>query len=287
LLDGLDEVAVEHRAQCVETLNGYLNEWPNHPLAICARLREYEETRARLSLRAAVRIEPLEMGRAQEVIAGPEYAGVRTVCDREGAFREMLTVPFLLNLIRTAYKGQTAEQLTLPAAGNLETARRDNLFECYIERRLGEADVNSAKRKPPFYRRKVRRWLSWLADSMQRRDQSIFYLESLQGSWLPTPVQRSTFVIVGSLAFGALIGGFGGSVVESSYAFTSNYVPEGVSLSMSLIGSFIFLYGAIAQLGRRPLACEWGQRASSLRALVINAAITFATFLAFGLIYIP
>ena len=43
LLDGLDEVAPEHRAACVEAINAFRRQHPLVPLAVCSRAAEYEE----------------------------------------------------------------------------------------------------------------------------------------------------------------------------------------------------------------------------------------------------
>src|SRR5581483_593252 len=43
------------------------------------------------------------------------------------------------------------------------------------------------RRGPALYTpEQTRRWLCWLARNMRQRDQTVFYVERLQPSWLPT-----------------------------------------------------------------------------------------------------
>jgi hypothetical protein len=287
LLDGLDEVAAEHRAACVESINAHLETWPTLSIAVCSRVRDYEAIGVRLKLRVAVRLEALDLARVQKLIAAPEYAGVRAVAAREEAFREMLTMPFLLNLIRVAYRGESAERLTLAPGEDPAKARRDDLFETYIEARLNEADANSGSRKPRFYRRFVRRWLSWLAASMQRRGESIFYLEALQGSWLPTPVQRMAFAIAGSLVFGAVIGSIAGFAAVFVWGLRDGLQLGSLimgTVRVGVLGALVFVHGAIGRMTAQPLLADWGSEpVSCIRPLVACGGIVFATFLILGL----
>jgi hypothetical protein len=42
LLDGLDEVGVEHRRACVEAINDFRRNNPSVPIAVCSRIADYE-----------------------------------------------------------------------------------------------------------------------------------------------------------------------------------------------------------------------------------------------------
>ena len=59
LLDGLDEVALEHRSACVEAINAFRKAHGLVPLAVCSRAADYEALIARLRLTGAVTIQPL------------------------------------------------------------------------------------------------------------------------------------------------------------------------------------------------------------------------------------
>ncbi|MEA3211559.1 MAG: hypothetical protein QOE70_4616 [Chthoniobacter sp.] len=282
LLDGLDEVAAEHRAACVERINAHLDTWPTLAIAVCSRLRDYEEIGARLKLRAAVRLEALDPARAQELIAGQEYEGVRAVAEEEPALHDMLTVPFLLSLIRVAYRGRTREYLALSLTDEPIKARREDLFQAYLEARMDEADANTARGKLPFYRRQVLNWLSWLAANMQQRAESILYIENLQSSWLRTPFQRMAFAIISSAAFGAMIGGIGGCELAAAWALEDAVIVS--SIIFGVIGALVFVHGALGRMTVRPLLADWRPDAKSvLRPLFACSVIAFGTVFALGM----
>jgi hypothetical protein len=50
LLDGLDEVAPEHRAACVEAINTFRHQHGLVPLAVCSRATDYEALPVRVEL---------------------------------------------------------------------------------------------------------------------------------------------------------------------------------------------------------------------------------------------
>jgi hypothetical protein len=54
LLDGLDEVAPEHRAACVEAVNTFRQDHGLLPLVVCSRMTDYEAIGARLRLQGAI-----------------------------------------------------------------------------------------------------------------------------------------------------------------------------------------------------------------------------------------
>ena len=59
LLDGLDEVAPEHRAACVEAINTFRQDHGLLPLVVCCRVADYEALGTRLRLQGAMVVQPL------------------------------------------------------------------------------------------------------------------------------------------------------------------------------------------------------------------------------------
>src|SRR6266545_1890540 len=50
VLDGLDEVAQEHRADCVQAIKKFWEQYRDVPLVVCSRLTEYEQLSERIKL---------------------------------------------------------------------------------------------------------------------------------------------------------------------------------------------------------------------------------------------
>jgi eukaryotic-like serine/threonine-protein kinase len=79
LLDGLDEVAKEHRAACIEVINTFRQQHGLVPLAVCSRVADYEALTVRLRLPGAIVVQPLTRGQIDHYLeqAGEPLTGVR------------------------------------------------------------------------------------------------------------------------------------------------------------------------------------------------------------------
>ncbi|SDW15253.1 NACHT domain-containing protein [Saccharopolyspora shandongensis] len=130
LLDGLDEVASEHREECVRELNSLPQKVFVPQIAVCSRLGEYDRLPERLSLHGAVRIQPLTRDRLAEYFEGTGrgLGGVRSMLTSDPELWELLDSPLMLNIMALAVQGTNGEQLR---AEDTTTARRE-LFDAYV-----------------------------------------------------------------------------------------------------------------------------------------------------------
>jgi GTPase SAR1 family protein len=214
LLDGLDEVAAEHRAGCTEAINAYRLEHGLVPMAVCSRTQEFEALGVRLRLLGAVAIEPLTCGRVDAYLegAGTALAEVREALAEDETLYDLLDTPLMLSVATLAYKGKSAAGLQ--AAGTIEE-QRDRLFAAYVET-MHERRGMEAR----YTRAQTERWLAWLAGQMHAHEQSVFLLERMQPDWLsrqrdwrlviwgPATIGMVVVVLVGGLGsrlFGGLI----------------------------------------------------------------------------------
>jgi eukaryotic-like serine/threonine-protein kinase len=111
LLDGLDEVPEARQEACVAAINAFRGEHGGVPLVVCARSRQYQELAARLVLKGAVAVQPLDRGQVRGwlAVAGPPLAGLRTALrDRDHWLWELLDSPLLLSIAALTYTGQPA-----------------------------------------------------------------------------------------------------------------------------------------------------------------------------------
>jgi hypothetical protein len=221
LLDGLDEVATEHRQECVEVINAFRAEHGLLQMAVCSRTEEYEQLLSRqqqLRLLGAIAIQPLTRQQVTKYLqqAGEPLAGVRTALRDDETLWELLATPLLLSIVALAYKGKPAAAVR--ALGTLPE-RRAHLFATYTEAMF--------ERRTPvaLYPREQTLWrLAWLARTMQRFDQSVFHLELMQPDWLPSPQQQRivTQGVAGAVGLTAglvtgLVTGLGAWAAEGVY----------------------------------------------------------------------
>lgn len=201
LLDGLDEVAASAREACIETINTYQSE---HliPLVVCSRREEYQAMSERLTLQSAVIIQPLSSEQVKDYLAraGEALAAVQTAVHTNPVLQELLTTPLMLDVVTLTYQDKAAKDL--PHGSPVEQQRQ--VFEHYVTQALEKKRERTWRYTP----QPTRKWLSWLAQQMQQRNLTEFYLEYLEPSWLPT----SRMGIPYHLIVGLLSGwGWGGS----------------------------------------------------------------------------
>jgi hypothetical protein len=188
LLDGLDEVAIEHRDSCVQAINEFRREHGLLPLVVTSRSAEYAALSERLRLPGAVIIEPLSREQVERYLeqGGVRFSGMRAAVRTDDTLWELLDTPLMMSIARLAFPVGDTPASDLLAGGTTEE-RRKRLFDRYIEAMLTRR--SSALRYPSD---KTRHWLSWLAGAMVRNEQTVFYLERMQPDWLPKG-HRSAF----------------------------------------------------------------------------------------------
>lgn len=192
LLDGLDEVRLENREDCVKAINGFrVESGITTPIAVCSRVADYEGLKEKLNLSGAISIQPLTSEQIEEFFSktGPELDGVRQMLDRDEVLQELAKQPLVLSILTLAYHGN------MPALNNkepLETieARRRNLFDTYIQKMF---DRVARTRNVLFCPDQTKTWLSWLARRMIDHNQTSFMIEQMQPTWLNNEDQVMTY----------------------------------------------------------------------------------------------
>jgi GTPase SAR1 family protein len=240
LLDGLDEVAAEHRDACVKTINDFVRAHGLLPLVVCSRIADYEALGVRLRVPSAVLIQALCWPQVQQYIeqAGAALAGLRTVLHNDTTLRELLDTPLMLSVVVLAYRGYAAEEIH--AAGTVEEHRR-HIFAAYTDAMF--------KRGAPttiYTREQTEHWLTCLAKAMKDHSQTIFYLEWMRPDWLPGQGQQQQVKLLRSVMIGHLVGlsvGLGFGLSQGLYNGLSQGVVSGLvsGLIFGLISGLILL----------------------------------------------
>lgn len=208
LLDGLDEVAAEHREACITQLNEFhCNYGPE--MAVCSRLQDYEMLSGRLTFQQALYLEALNREQIGHYLdsLNTDLTGLRHLLETDDALWELAHSPLNLNLMAMAYQG--ISQQALPQASSPEERRRQ-LFNAYIRRMFqrpeGRGETN------PYSHEQTTLWLSWLAQRLMQECQTIFLIEQMQPRWLPTRWERLLFVVgdplLGGMLFAIFWSGF-------------------------------------------------------------------------------
>jgi hypothetical protein len=206
LLDGLDEVAEGAREGCVEAINAFRAEHPAE-IVVCSRVRDYEELSRQLNLGTAVRIQPLSDGQIRRYLGHGDGRltavgqALTTDPDLEGQAHS----PLFLNIMTVALQSQAGQPL--PSFGSKEERDR-HLFTAYVDEIFSRRPV---PKNGGYTREQALQWLSNLARGMKKHDQTVFYLERLQPTWLPG-ISSFIYLLLVGFVCGALLGILNGFV---------------------------------------------------------------------------
>ena len=201
LLDGLDEVPVQHRTICVEAINRYRQEEQGlMPLAVCSRVADYLSMTAQLRLRGAVLVEPLTQQQINSYLerVGDKLVGVQAAVRADADLGEMLNTPLMLSIVTVAYAGKSAADIQ---AVQTPDRQRQHLFDAYIL-----AMFQRRHKDERYSQQSALRYLSWIAHKMIQQSQTVFFMEQLQPGWLPTRISRFQYVLLDRLAGGLVFG---------------------------------------------------------------------------------
>ncbi|HET8842611.1 MAG TPA: hypothetical protein VFN35_14185, partial [Ktedonobacteraceae bacterium] len=173
------------------------------PMVVCARLIDYLDQGVYLLLRRAVVVQPLNTQRVEEYLihAGEKYAPLRAALQIDPALQELAVSPLMLSTLALTYQDHMfnppSEPLSLETRGKAVFA---NYVEHMLVRRKGTGHYTA---------KQTLCWLSWLARMLVQHQQTEFYIESMQPSWLSTPRAIRWY---GCLLMGLLIGLLGGTM---------------------------------------------------------------------------
>lgn len=243
LLDGLDEVKLDDRSECIKAINTFLK---THivALAVCSRIADYEILDQQLQMQGAVLIQPLQRDQVEDyfVQLGADYATVRTILRHDAALQELAESPLMLSVITLAYQGIAVEEVGAQAP---KRGHRQHLFDTYIQRML-------SRREPVrhYSPQQAIQWLAWLAKNMKHHQQTIFLIERLQSSALQVRTQVWMYILASSLIFGLVSALSGGLIFGLGYGIIYGGLQSGlivgliVGLIYGLIGCLVIVLGS-------------------------------------------
>ncbi len=190
LLDGLDEIAAERQELCIRKINDFLHSetWSN-PLVVCSRTEQYQYHEILLQLNNSIELCPFT---PQQVYQYLNNTGNRKLWDtisHDFHLSQLATIPLLLNIIALSIEEISVETWQQYP----ENERLSYLLEAYIRRMLRESYQYNGKRPK---HQQTRNWLGWLAHQLVEENQTEFFIEKIQPSYLKTKFQRFIYKTV-------------------------------------------------------------------------------------------
>jgi energy-coupling factor transporter ATP-binding protein EcfA2 len=189
LLDGLDELAADRQALCVQKINHFLQEdWQYYSLVVSSRLEEYNNYPLLLNLNRAIILKPLTDNQIKTYIQQinsieiwPNIQAASILISENSKSLGLARIPLFLYII-TVLK----DELNLQDWQRIksEDDRKSYLISAYIREMLNRPyPVKYQKYK--FTNKKTQDWLGWMAYRLiQQNNTEFFRIEDIQPNWL-------------------------------------------------------------------------------------------------------
>ena len=207
LLDGLDEVSLDQREECVQAINTYRQAHGFVDMVVCSRSAEYKVLARKLKLNGAVVLLPLTDRQIDAYLAslGQDVAMVRALLAADANLRVLCRSPLMLSIMVLAYRDASARDML--GFDTLEE-QRQHLFDVYVARMF--------QRRPgdkPYSPEETIHFLAWLARHMLDKRLAIFHVEDLRLKWLEVYEQQRHYRLRVALVLGLLDGLTIGAVI--------------------------------------------------------------------------
>lgn len=178
LLDGLDEVNIKRRSQCVTAINKFYQEHGTIELVVCSRIQDYQILKERLKFQGSIYLQPLTLEQILQHLedAGSELEAIKKALKEDLTLQELAQSPLILSIMTLAYQGISASDLY--HLDEIEQ-RRKHLFDTYINRMFSHRTISHE-----YSKEKALHWLVWLAKKLDKNSQTVFLIERMQPSWL-------------------------------------------------------------------------------------------------------
>lgn len=290
LLDGLDEVQLEHRNACVTAINDFRSQHGPTKIVVCSRITDYEALTEKLKLQGAILIQPLSMAQVDSYLSqfGDDLRALRELIKSDEGMAELAETPLMVSIMVMAYRGVDVQEVS--NLGTLDE-KRDHLFGAYVDRMFDRRGDNAE-----YTRKQTIHWLAWLAKQMVERSQTLFLIERMQPDWLPQSNQSRfdlQYKTLASLLYGVSVGiACAFAVMYATDIFSIGAIfGLGVSISLA-IGVWNARSRAFGLVGSGAFGLSFGLTFGITTALYANfgqgllvgtlASISLALIYAFG-----
>lgn len=199
LLDGLDELPVGYRLQCIRAINDFRTSNGFSPIIISSRLNDYLQQQYLLELNSAVIIKPLSLDCINRYLAslGNEWRALRITLQKDPALFNLAQTPLMLTIMVNAYKGRSISDLE--GFSSVEK-RRTHILESYV------AEMLTRKKFKKYKVSEIFKILNWLATQLRNHSETIFIEDTIQPSWLCTNKQKWSYLLITRFIAGFFLG---------------------------------------------------------------------------------
>ena len=246
LLDGLDEVNSRDRANCIQAINQFRQDYTQVEMVICTRQKAYEaackETEQSLNVQAALTLQPLSTEQIDDYCIALGEAGqpLQQMIEADDQLKAMMASPLILNILTLAAEedadSSMAKSFIASASAMSPKARRHCLLEAYVRRMLIRRQPHSVGNSASETSAATISGLRYLAQQLSRTGQSVFQIETIQPDWLSDHDRQYRYPLMLGLVLASLM-----SIVPTAVGLWLGGIWVGLSIffSWAVVGGLL------------------------------------------------
>jgi eukaryotic-like serine/threonine-protein kinase len=243
LLDGLDEVPDRQRPDCITALNAFREGSGLTGLAVCSRDRAYAAAGRKLRLGLAIGLQPLSPDQVRQFLnaRAVHLTVLRHALEEDQELQEMARLPLMLSIMSQTYQdtGQGDSTLHPSSLTSSGLQRRRERLASFYQQLFHDFCRNAFQRRGLTGEDagRMQAGMGWLARRLAEHNQSVFFIEQIQPSWLDGRRWQWFYLLVSRLAAGLAIG-----LIMALFTFNLWLIPVNllVGLLLGLIYCLLF-----------------------------------------------
>ena len=276
-LDGLDEIAAEHRSSCVTAINTHIREHFVPRVVVGCRSEVYAGIGVRLAFERAIGIKPLSVADVDAYTAGGDQRlhALRELLHGDEHLAELTTSPLLLSLVNTIPLDDLRGATRAGSPGHVKPIR-DTVVGLYVNH-VSQERRTAADPAPDV----AARALSWIARTAARHGGGYIELERVQPSWISTRIDRATYALATTSLATLIIAGalavIGSIWLPREFGFELALAMFAATVPIACVIIVVDLFRLMQTVRIPPTAAASGERLMSRSSpLVIVVAIAVA-----------
>lgn len=175
-LDGLDQLDRQLQGNCLQAINQFQQTFQPPGLVVCGQPEAYQRCAVPLNVVGTIWLYPLAIEQVQTHLEAISQAHTWQAIQKNPPLLRLARSPLMLHF--------------LPQLDLAQISHSDDVLRLYIKKKIGTRPSSNSPHAPVPQPSPTLHWLSWLAQSLQKRGQSEFLIERMQPSWLPNRGQR-------------------------------------------------------------------------------------------------
>ncbi|MGB3532058.1 MAG: hypothetical protein WBA13_00930 [Microcoleaceae cyanobacterium] len=257
LLDGLDEVKLEHLELCIQQLNQWLQSdlAPLH-LIVCSTVESYYHCDNKLQLNGAILLKALTKNQVRDYLLQARSRELWNGIEDDKNLMKLAQKPLFLTMMALAY-----EEILLASWKRLSSIEEQTryLFNAFIRRQITQ-NRDELNQMSSYNLEQIRQGLEWIAQRLEEENITEFSVDEIPANWLKESEEEKTYqwrirIVKGVVWWGIIAGIVIGILIQSIFILL---LCMGIGFAWALISEFFSIDKLIEQFILRSIISSKG-----------------------------